>query len=261
MADSENGLTSALSSQSPLGPRGLSESAPADIGGVSLSEHCDLELLNVRLDGNNAALLAQFKNASGLSLPTEANTWSVSRHVAACWLSPDEWFLLGARAFGRPLRENRTHVRCTFALVQARAMVVRIEGENAAMLAGCMILTRAMGKVDAQTNIAKTGALVIVRSRACDVVVRRSFADYLYLWLSDGASTAALGTPLKVWISERYARRRDRSSGWVAATSRSRWWARSARANARSHNLKSPRFAKTSGEKLSRSTASSTVIT
>ena len=198
MADSDNGLTSALSSQSPLGPRGLSESAPADIGGVSLSEHRDLELLNVRLDGNNAALLAQFKNACGLSLPTEANTWSVARHVAACWLSPDEWLLLGAQehldGLSEKIETGMSGAHFALTVQSSGHSVVRIEGENAADLLakGCTLDFdhEAMGKSRcAQTNIAKTGALVIVRSPGAmyDVVVRRSFADYLYLWLSDGA--------------------------------------------------------------------------
>ena len=198
MAHSDNGLTSVLPSQSPLGPRGLSEGAPGDMRGVSLSERRDLEILNVRLDGNDAALLAQFKGATGITLPTDANTWSVSRHVAACWLSPDEWIMLGSQEHlvGWTQKIENAMAGAHFALtVQSSGYtIVRIEGANAADLLakGCTLdfEHESMSKSRcAQTNIAKTGALVIVRSPGAmyDVVVRRSFADYLYLWLSDGA--------------------------------------------------------------------------
>ena len=145
MADSDNGLTSVLPSQSPLGPGGLNEGAPGDIRGVSLSERRDLEILNVRLDGNDAALLAQFKGATGITLPTDANTWSVSRHVAACWLSPDEWIMIGSQEHlvGWTQKIENAMAGAHFALtVQSSGYtVVRIEGANAADLLakGCTL--------------------------------------------------------------------------------------------------------------------------
>lgn len=168
-------------------------------GDLVLSEQqfCGFLNLRVRVDGRGVA--SACKRALGVALPTEANTWVGGDALAVCWLGPDEWLVVtapgAASGTGERLAEALDGTWHSLVDQSSAHTIVRLAGAAAvdALAKGCTLDFRGeqMGQGRAaQTLVAKTGALVIVREpeRVIDLCVRRSFADYLWLWLADAGA-------------------------------------------------------------------------
>lgn len=185
---------------SPLGHY-MTTVADATLGGgarVKIFERPFLGHLDLRGDPSDHEFLEGVERALGLALPVEPNTVSQGDGKQALWLGPDEWLIV------TPSDEQGSVAdRLVGALGGAHSSVtdisggqtlINLSGERAreVLAKGCSLdlHPRAFGEgMCAQTLVA--GANVILRwagpEPSFNLIVRRSFADYLARWLHDAA--------------------------------------------------------------------------
>lgn len=191
---------SEMTLQSPLapilgaGPRALQ----VDGQSVALGELALMDMLNLRGNPQDAAFTDAVASVTGLALPLQANTATQGAGRTLLWLGPDEWMLQceagQAAGLERALRAALAGQHVSVVEVGHGFTTLSVQGAGAGTLLsrGCPLdfHPRAFqaGQL-AQTHIARTNAIVLCRQAGTDyaVTVRRSFADYLFRWLSAAA--------------------------------------------------------------------------
>ena len=191
---------SEMTLQSPLapilgaGPRALQVDGHA----VALGECPLMDMLNLRGNPQDAAFAAAVASVTGLALPLQANTATLGQGRTLLWLGPDEWMLqceLGqAAALEKALRAATAGQHVSIVEVGHGFTTLSVQGPGAGALLsrGCPLDLHARavqtGQL-AQTHIARANAIVLCRQTGTDytLTVRRSFADYLFRWLSAAA--------------------------------------------------------------------------
>ena len=174
-----------------------------DLGDVKgnapeISETPFLGYLNIRGRSSNTAFLAALLKVIGCEPPIEANTMVESGNYRIYWLGPDEWLIVTPTGQqGRVQAELKLALEGVFSSLvdnSSGLTMVEISGDNAAGLlaTGCPfdLHPRAFKPGQcAQTRLAKAG-MTITPMRdgpGFEIIIRRSFADYLLLWLQDAA--------------------------------------------------------------------------
>ena len=192
-------MSDVVSRESPLAQffAGRSESAgPADAS-VTLTERPFLVHLNLRGDPSDRAFLDAAERELGVGLPLEPNTVARGRDLAVLWLGPDEWLVLappertGVEADLRQALDGQRHAVVD---VSGGQTVVSLSGGRArdVLAKGCTLDLHprvfGLGRC-AQTLIARANVTIWQddETPSYDLIVRRSFADYLALWLSDAS--------------------------------------------------------------------------
>ena len=187
-----------LRQESPLAGF-LSNAAAGDTGisGIILTERPFLGYVNLRGDAGDAPFLAAVEGVLRVALPLDPNTIAEGEDVTVCWMGPDEWLIIlpaGAQtravaALREALREHHASAVDT----TGGYTLVNVGGvrRRELLAKGCTLDLHAgsfsSGQC-AQTNLGKAGVLLIPRgdsrdAESFDVIVRRSFADYLGIWL------------------------------------------------------------------------------
>lgn len=160
---------------------------------LTLQRLMDVGYVNLRGDANSSEFLDAVKKITGLELPTKPNTVA-SREHDIYWLGPNEWMLVGEHSAA-----SQAAVALSEILAPQHAAVndlsggqvsYRLSGSGASQLLskGCALDLHPSvfgPEACAQTGLAK--ASVIIRplqgESGFDVIVRRSFSDYLWRWL------------------------------------------------------------------------------
>jgi len=180
----------------------LAAATRASRGAIRLAELPFLAQLDIRLDAKGAAADA-VALALGLPLPLEPNTVVRAGELAALWLGPDEWLLVGPPGTQRDLegriREAAGDEPVAVTDVSAQRTTLLVAGPRARDLLahGCALdlHPRAFGPGRcAQTTLGRTHVVLIARdeSRAGFwLLVRSSFAGYLTDWLLDAGTEYA----------------------------------------------------------------------
>ena len=181
--------------QSPLVQIDFSEprgAAPA------IEERPFLGYLNLRGRADNTAFLAAVLKALGCEPPTQANTVIESGDNRIFWLGPDEWLIVTPAGQQDDLKakllEALDGVFSSVVDNSSGLTSIRISGDNAAALIAtdCPLDLHPRefkpGQC-AQTRLAKAGMTLtpLPDNAGFDLIIRRSFADYLLLWLQDAA--------------------------------------------------------------------------
>jgi sarcosine oxidase subunit gamma len=181
----------------------LADVSRACDGAVSIEEIPFLAQVNLRLDPKGPAADA-IGLELGLPLPTEPNTSTRSGDLAALWLGPDEWLILGPAGTNGDLearlRTAAGGAHASVADVSAQRTTLVIAGPCARDLLaqGCTLdlHPRAFGDGScAQTTLARAQVVLVGHGPAYRVLVRASFAAYLADWLID-ASLEFTGPPI-----------------------------------------------------------------
>ena len=181
----------------------LSNTAAGGTGspGVILTERRFLGYVNLRGDVGDATFLAAVKGVLGVSIPVAPNTIADGDDITVSWMGPDEWL-----AILRPGEQTGCVADLSQALGEHHASAVDTTGGYTLvnvsgarrwelLSKGCTLdlhpRSFSPGQC-AQTNLGKAGVLLIPRgdasdARSFDVIVRRSFADYLGIWLQHSA--------------------------------------------------------------------------
>ncbi|PWI42295.1 sarcosine oxidase subunit gamma [Streptomyces sp. ICBB 8177] len=171
----------------------------ASAGAVRLAELPFLAQLSVRLDAKGpAAETVRF--TLGVALPAQPNTMATCGELAALWLGPDEWLVVGRPGSAAWLEERlRTAVAGEYAAVtdvSAQRATVLVGGARSRDLLahGCPLdlHPRAFGAGRcAQTTLARAGVLLAARDERRPgywLMTRSSFAGYVADWLLDATT-------------------------------------------------------------------------
>lgn len=191
--------------ESPLARFGLDARAKASGGGpgVIVAERAMLGHLNLRGDGHDERFIAAVRGVLGVAPPIVSNSVTETQGCTVFWLGPDEWLIVvgGDRppAVERDLRAALARQRYAVTELSGGQTVVALHGAHVrdVLAKGCPLDLHprvfAVGRC-AQTHLAKAPILLrrVDGDSAFELVVRRSFADYLWLWLEDAAAEHGL---------------------------------------------------------------------
>ncbi len=157
-----------------------------------------LGYLNIRGRSSDTAFLAALLKVLGCEPPIEANTMVESGDYRIYWLGPDEWLIvMSTGQQGRVQAELKVALEGVYSSLvdnSSGLTMVEISGDNAAGLlaSACPFdlhpRTFKPGQC-AQTRLAKAGMTIAPMrdGTGFGIIIRRSFADYLLLWLQDAA--------------------------------------------------------------------------
>ena len=169
----------------------------AQDAGVILQELALLDHLVLRGNVENAAFAAGVESALGMALPVNLQSAEHEGRVIR-WISPDEWLVTMAGGTGfeleQQLRETIGDTHFAIVNVSGGQTVITVEGTDAEeMLKKCTpydihISHMPVGKV--VTSLFGKSQAVIRRTgeQRFELVIRRSFADYCWLWLQDACA-------------------------------------------------------------------------
>ena len=194
-------MSEAIRQESPLVERITAErkaASPADAG-MTLREHPFLGCVNLRGKPDEPAFLEAVKGVIGTDLPVEPNTIAASADVTAFWLGPTEWLLRtspgGERDLIARLEQALEGQHIATNDVTGNFTTVELTGPHVrdVLEKGCTLDLHpeafAPGQC-AQTLLAHAGILLrpLDDASGFELVVRRSFADYVFVWLEDAAA-------------------------------------------------------------------------
>jgi sarcosine oxidase subunit gamma len=157
-----------------------------------------LGYLNLRARNNNTGFLSATLKVLGCEPPTSANTVIESGDYRIYWLGPDEWLVVTPAARQDQVKANLLTaldgVFCSVVDNSSGLTTLHISGDNAAALLAtdCPFDLHpaefSPGQC-AQTRLAKAGMTIspLAEGAGFEIIIRRSFADYLLLWLQDAA--------------------------------------------------------------------------
>ena len=189
--------------ESPLFHARLADAAGKgkSTAGIQLRERKLLGHLTIRGDGHDAAFAGAIHKATGLELPG-ALTLVSSGESSLQWMGPDEWLLVvpGGTEFEaeKKLREALDGQHIQVVNVSGGQTILELTGSKVREL--LMKSTsydvhpknfpvgKAVGTVFAKSQL-------VIRHTAEDtweLLIRRSFSDYFWLWLQDAAQEYGL---------------------------------------------------------------------
>ncbi len=170
-----------------------------NVKGVELKELAFQGHLNLRGRLNDKAFCKAISDVTGVELVSlKANTFVLSGDLKVYWLGPDEWLIITLPdqqvELKHKLEQALQNVFSSVTDISSGQTILNISGANARSLIekGCTIdlHPRQFKKGDcAQTHLSKATVLLsaIEVSEEFEIIIRRSFADYLGLWLLDSS--------------------------------------------------------------------------
>ena len=163
--------------------------------GVCFGERPFLGYLNLRGDPKAHSWLDATQQVLGVGLPLEPNTVALGPVGPILWFGPDEWLLVTSPgrelAVAEALRQALGEAGGFVTDVTSGYTTLRLWGPRArdVLVKGCPLdLYPPVFRPGqcAQTLVAKAGVVLRpVDESNIDVIVRRSFAEYLAMWLED----------------------------------------------------------------------------
>ena len=171
--------------------------------GIIVHERAFLGHINLRGDAEDPRFVGAINEVLGGELPIAPNTVNDVEGNEVYWLGPNEWLIVtapeNAATIERALRSALKDVRVAITDVSGGQTVIQIRGSKVRDLLakGCPIDLHprefGIGQC-AQSHLAKAPVLIgQFENQACfEIVVRRSFADYLWTWLENAAAEYGL---------------------------------------------------------------------
>ncbi len=162
----------------------------AAFGAAALSPAAPASRLSLRARPDAVAGLSK---AMGIALPVKPKTSTISGTRTAFWLGPDEWLILDDAGKDMVAECAKAKVLCSPVDVSQRNTAVMVMGANAegTLSAGCpqnlSFDAFPVGAVS-RTLLGKIEVIIYRKDRhVFRVECWRSFADYMFTYLSDAA--------------------------------------------------------------------------
>ncbi|MDA3922954.1 MAG: hypothetical protein PF501_20095 [Salinisphaera sp.] len=166
--------------------------------GVSLGERPFLGHFSLRGKADDEALMAACSRVFGIALPKTPNTWVEGEGVVIGWMGPTEWLVLVAAETRHEwlisLREALADQHAGVVDLSGGQTLITLAGEHARdVLAKGSTLDlhprEAQAGFCTRSTLAKSAIFlrVVEAGERFEIVVRRSFADYLWQWLVDAS--------------------------------------------------------------------------
>lgn len=171
--------------------------------GIIARQHAFLGHLNLRGNAEDARLAGAVSGVMGDGLPIAPNTLTELDGISMYWLGPDEWLIVTPddrrKAIERDLRQALMGLRFALTDVSGGQMALHLHGRHVrdVLAKGCPIdlHPRVFGIGQcAQSHLGKAPVLIgqIEEQPHFELIVRRSFADYLWTWLETAAEEYGL---------------------------------------------------------------------
>jgi sarcosine oxidase, subunit gamma len=188
--------------QSPLHAFNLASQAQAvdDSRGVWANEIPPLGYVSLRGSSLDPVFVEKASMATGVPLPVEPCSFAVANGIKVLWLSPDEWMIVGGRhrlgGLTSGLSSALEGIRSQVADNSGGYTQVLLQGRNAldvlqhasvydfAALAPGRVVGTTFGKSSVYAHRADEGFCLLMR---------RSFADYIWRYLVRAAAPYGLG--------------------------------------------------------------------
>lgn len=157
-----------------------------------------LGYISLRGRSGHTGFIAAVLKVLGVEAPTEANTVIEAGDNRVFWLGPDEWLIVTPAGQQEKIKKDLlAALGDVFSSVvdnSSGLTMIRVSGANAAALIAtdCPLDLHPRdfkpGQC-AQTRLSKAGATItpLADGSGFEMIIRRSFADYLLLWLQDAA--------------------------------------------------------------------------
>ena len=166
---------------------------PTGAATVTVAELPGLSHLILRGNASDSAFTAGVETVLGIPLPLQPCSSSHSDSVKIRWQSPDEWLIIAADSARSIEEQLRSQLEGHFSIsdVSGGQTLVALSGSNAENVLrkstpyDVSLRNLPVGKV-VGTVLAKT-QLQLCRTgeESFELILRRSFADYLWMWLVD----------------------------------------------------------------------------
>lgn len=190
--------SSAIEGQSPLHHVELNYLAQhgPKVGGVYLRELTLLGHLVLRCHADNAEQLDAVERVLGMALPLQPLTSVEQGGYSIRWMSPDEWLiLLPDLATFEIETQFRDVMPGHYSLVNnsGGSAVLELSGEHAldvlkkSTSVDLHLKAFPVGKVVSTLFAKSTAILRRIDEQRFELVIRRSFADYIWLWIQDAS--------------------------------------------------------------------------
>jgi len=174
----------------------LAQAQKANKGGVELTELAMRTHLVLRGKAQNSGFFTAIEAVLGMALPGVLKMHS-NGELSIRWISPDEWLVIAPGARGFEIEQalvNAVQGHCAIVNVSGGQTLLRLTGENVLQVLQKSVPLDVhprvfpVGKV--VTGVfAKTQAVISRTDEALwELVIRRSFADYVWLWLQDSCA-------------------------------------------------------------------------
>lgn len=162
--------------------------------GIIMSEVAHRTIINIRGTASDPAFASAVQTATGLALPSAANTVSTAGLWQILWLGPNEWWITGpdgeAESLVEALRANFAGQYATACDVSESRAIIALKGQKARdiLMRGVSLdlHPRAfhVGQC-AQTGLSRANVLLhlIDDAPTFEIYVLKSFSDYLWRWL------------------------------------------------------------------------------
>lgn len=162
--------------------------------GVIMSEVAHRTIVNVRGAASDPAFASAVQTATGLALPSAANTVSNGSVWQILWLGPNEWWITGpdgeAESLVEALRANFAGQHATACDVSESRAIIALKGPKArdVLMRGVSIDLHPrefhVGQC-AQTGLSRANVLLhlVDDTPTFEIYVLKSFSDYLWRWL------------------------------------------------------------------------------
>ena len=188
--------------RSPLAHLGLvarAASSRRDGAGIVMSEVPHRTIVNIRGTASDPAFASAVQTATGVALPSAANTVSTGGGRQILWLGPNEWWLTApdgeAGALVEALRAAFVGQHATACDVSESRAIIALKGPKAreVLMRGVSLDLHPrefrVGQC-AQTGVSRANALIHLVDDAptFEVYVLKSFSDYLWRWLEQVAA-------------------------------------------------------------------------
>ncbi len=170
--------------------------------GVVMKEDKYRGHLNLRGNPQDAAFTSAVEKVLGVALPMAPSSSVRNGDTVVYWLCPNEWLLIVANGTqGQVEADLRSamdgqHIAVTD--ISSGQTLVNLSGTGLTELMqkstvyDCHESNFPVGKV-VQTTFAKTGTTMCkLEDGSYDLVIRRSFSDYFFLWLRDASDEYGL---------------------------------------------------------------------
>jgi len=169
-------------------------------GGVHFCEKSLMGLLTLRCNPTTKQKTA-IKSLLGVALPMEPLTSATKGDVTIRWVSPDEWLitLSGEKAFDLESRfQEKLEGHYSLVNISGGSTVFELSGSDAVNVLKKSTTIDFHSKefpIDkvVSTLFAKSSAVIRrLDEQSFELVVRRSFSDYIWLWIQDASKEYGL---------------------------------------------------------------------
>ncbi|SJN52794.1 Aminomethyltransferase [Vibrio ruber DSM 16370] len=173
----------------------------SEVAGVTMKEIALLGHLTLRGDSHDQGVIDAVAKVLGLPLPTLPLTSAEKDDKAICWMSPDEWLILvpGEQAYDVEVA-LREYLSGHFSIVNQSGgqTVIELSGPQAVSL---LKKSTTLDVHPKEFPVGKIAGSVLAKSSAIfrradeqrwQIIVRRSFADYIWRWFSDAGKEYGL---------------------------------------------------------------------